>query len=248
MFNPTSIASDTTKLYSYLPQFVKDNDAAGGYQFLAWLNGWITEGSDQGTLTYTYSYDNGVVLELPIPLTVNNNPIQSAAGLQAIDDIIRDSPYNPGYSILLDIYRCPTYALPWFGQFVGVRFTTQQLLSDSAQRQAILAENSFARGTAATILAVANSFMLPGFTAILMERTAFIGSAFVNDPYAITITYPLDGVNALTYAQLFAENVNYAAVESNYATYGAMAGNQANLENGVLAAVPAGLFVYFNGI
>ena len=151
MITPQQAQPDTLELYGYLPDFVQANDAAGDYQFLTWLNGIISEGSDQTELTYNYTYTNGVVTQLSPTIqypdgstggifSVSNNPIPAATGLQAIDDIIRDTPYDPGYSILLDINRCPTYALPWLGQFVGVRFLMVQ--PDSVMRQRIQTESA----------------------------------------------------------------------------------------------------------
>lgn len=241
---PSQAVPDTLSLYAFLPDFVQANDAAGGYQFLSWLDGFMSMGSNEPTLTYAYAYNSdGTVTLLPQPYTVNNVPVPAAVGLQAIDDIIRDSPYNPGWSILMDINRCPTYALPWLAQFLGVRFS--QPSTDAAMRAAIVQESPFDRGTPAYIAYQADLEMQFPYAVTLMERTSYIGDAIGYDPYAVTVMYPRLGVGALTYSQLFAEYSNYNAVEAGFPEYEDMYGNTFNLENAVLAVMPAGLFVYF---
>lgn len=246
MITPAQAQPDTLALYSYLPAFVQTNDAANGYQFLSWLDGFISEGSEQPTLTINYDYSNGVITPTSAPQVIVNVPVPAAAGLQAIDDIIRDTPYNPGYSILLDINRCPTYALPWLAQFVGVRFPQAQ--PDPIMRKAIQSESAFQRGTLGAIESAGNALMIAPSVITVHERTSFIAGSIGYDPYSITVTFPLTGVGSLTYGQLFASFQTYAAVQGAYSTYGAMAGFTTNMENAVLASVPAGILVYFNPV
>jgi hypothetical protein len=40
---------------------------------------------------------------------------------QIIEDLVRDTADGPGWSVLMDLDRSPSVALPWLGQFVGVR-------------------------------------------------------------------------------------------------------------------------------
>lgn len=247
MVTPQSVTVDTLRLYDFLPQFVRDNDEAGGYQFLAWLDGIVSEGSAEGSLTFNYSYDDGDIEKLLTPYTVTNVPVPAATGLQALDDIVRDTPYAPGYSALLDINRCPTYALPWLGQFVGVRLSPiLNPLDAPAARQQILAENAFARGTLAAVAAAANAQMTPPFTVTVLERTSFISSTIAPDPYAVTISFASAGVGALTWGQLNASYASWGAVNSSFANWAALFGNTTGLESAVIAALPAGLFVYFD--
>ena len=71
--------------------------------------------------------------------------------VQAIDSLCMaqndDGTIAPGWSQVLDINRCPTAALPWLGQFVGVSVDPSQ--RDDQQRYAIEQEHGFARGTPA---------------------------------------------------------------------------------------------------
>lgn len=120
---------------------------------------------------------------------------------QILDNLLRDGPSGQaGWSIILDVARCPTYALPWLGQFVGVRFTPAQLESDSAMRAAIVAPGNFARGTVAALNAAIAPYLLPNGYITVIER--FNGTTA--DPYAIYINVTnLNG--ALTYGQLAAQ-------------------------------------------
>ena len=53
----------------------------------------------------------------------------------------------PGWSQILDINRCPFYALPWLGQFVGVDLTKTPNLTYEQSVQKILSRPGFSRGT-----------------------------------------------------------------------------------------------------
>jgi hypothetical protein len=53
----------------------------------------------------------------------------------------------PGWSQVLDINRCPSYALPWLGQFIGVDLTKSPGLNYEQSVQRILSRSGFGRGT-----------------------------------------------------------------------------------------------------
>ena len=53
----------------------------------------------------------------------------------------------PGWSQVLDINRCPWYALPWLGQFVGVDLAKTPGLTYEQSVQKILSRPGFTRGT-----------------------------------------------------------------------------------------------------
>jgi len=88
-----------------------------------------------------------------------------------------DPDGNPGWSILLDIDRCPTQYLPYLGQFVGVQVNTA--LTDAQQRSQIRAESGMQRGTVAAIKAAAAKLLTGTQTVQLIERTP--------DPYSFTV-------------------------------------------------------------
>jgi hypothetical protein len=96
---------------------------------------------------------------------------------QMVDDWVRDQPQGPGWSLLLDINRCPTEALGWLGQFVGVRIPGS--LTDAQQRAWILSMIGFRRGTPAAMIAAVQATLTGTKTVTLVERDG--------DPYALTV-------------------------------------------------------------
>lgn len=102
----------------------------------------------------------------------------------AADQMLADGTSSPGWSQILDIDRCPKAFLPWLGQFVGARFPTD--LRDDEQRAQVSALSSQRRGTPAAMVAGANAHLLPGFTAVLNERTP--------DAYSFNMAVPEAGV------------------------------------------------------
>ena len=89
---------------------------------------------------------------------------------QKIDDLCRDTVYGPGWSSIMDVGRCPTYALPWLAQFVGVNIPGEILENDTLIRQTILAKNSFARGSLAGIVNGILLILGPGSAVNIIER------------------------------------------------------------------------------
>ena len=144
------------------------------------------------------------------------------AQLQIIDDLCRDSEFGPGWSIVMDVGRCPNYALPWLAQFVGVnipgsiRGTSPS--QDLAMRQTILAKNSFARGSLAGILNGILLILGAGSSVNIIERYP--------DPYSLTIQYT-DADGNLTYAELanqypwYTNSGGTPSVDGSFATYSA---------------------------
>lgn len=92
------------------------------------------------------------------------------AMLQPINDLARDTPAGPGWSQLLDVTRCPTNALPWLAQFVGVQLTPG--LTDAQWRTQIVMEAGMARGTVATMRAAAKKYLTGSQTVGILERTS----------------------------------------------------------------------------
>ncbi len=155
--------------------------------------------------------------------------------LQVIDDLARDQGSEPGWAIVLDVTQCPTYALPWLAQFVGVRFNASQQ-TDAAMRAAISAESEFARGTVAAIEAAGNAQLMSNGTAVL-ERTP--------DPYSLTIVCPAADVAGGSWAELVAGYATWAVVVTDFATWAAVDSQTTAFEQAVLAAVPGGIVVSF---
>jgi hypothetical protein len=166
---------------------------------------------------------------------------------QLIEDWVRDTPAGPGWSLLLDLDRCPDEALPWLGQFVGVRVLPGS--SEADQRARIASTDGFRRGTAAALIGAAKATLTPPATVIFRERDgAGQGNAAAPDyAYYLTVsTYadqtpdPAATLNALLaqkpagivlayrtavgqdYQQLKTGNATYAAVKAAYADYNAV--------------------------
>lgn len=87
---------------------------------------------------------------------------------QGVDDIVRDSPEGPGWSVLFDVDRAPLDVLPWLGQWVGVTVDTTR--TDADQRQQIRDESGFRRGTPAAIVAAAQTTLTGTKTVLMYER------------------------------------------------------------------------------
>jgi hypothetical protein len=133
----------------------------------------------------------------------------------------------------MDVGRCPTYALPWLAQFVGVRFTGAQVGNRSAMQAAILAEGNFNRGTVASIQAVVAPYLQAGGYVNIIERYP--------DPYSLLIQV-IGDLNTGTYAALARTYATYAIVDSTFTTYADWpASNEAALTTLIKRAIPAGL-------
>ena len=200
MITPYTAQPVTFKLWSYLPTFVQESDAANTYQFLTWLDG-------------------------------------IGQQLQPITDLIRDTGAVPGWSIVMDLSRCPAYALPWLGQFVGTRFPTGNHLTATAMRQQILALGALARGTPNAIILAIQAVV--GKTAMvrIIERYP--------DPYTFRVVIT-GGITGLTYAELAREYPLYSEVASAFPTYDDFpTRNTAAIAAALAAATPGGLLSTF---
>ena len=94
-------------------------------------------------------------------------------------DLVQDGPDGePGWSIVLDINRCPDVGLPWLGQLLGMHFYTG--ITYDQMRQQIRDHVSWQRGTAASILAAVRLFLTGTQTASIAERDT--------GPYHFTVT------------------------------------------------------------
>lgn len=90
---------------------------------------------------------------------------------------------EPPWSALLDVDRCPGFALPWLGQFVGVDVDTN--MDEAGQREQIRAETGMGRGTVAALVAAARRTLTGTKTVVIRERSA---TACPSEPaYGITV-------------------------------------------------------------
>lgn len=96
---------------------------------------------------------------------------------ELVEEWVRDNPDGPGWSLLMDLDRCPDEALPWLGQFVGVR-----LLPDSTpaqQRARIASTDGFKRGTRQALIGAATATLTGRRTVLFRERDG--------DPYVLGV-------------------------------------------------------------
>jgi len=154
-----------------------------------------------------------------------------AAILQRLDDLCRDSANGPGWSVLLDVNRCPTYALPWLGQIVGVRLDPS--MPDAAMRLAIQTEQGWQRGTPAAIVATAQRYLGGSGTVTISERDT--------SPYHFTVAVYGKDLIGLDYAGLSKQYPTYAALGRASATYAGYTSSGGSLVAALTAVKPAGL-------
>jgi hypothetical protein len=155
-------------------------------------------------------------------------------GFQLPDTWLRDTPDGPGWSLLLDVNRCPTEALGWLAQLVGVRLLPGA--SDSDSRHRIANVSGWWRGTPANIQQAAWRTLTGQQRVYLYERdpdayalTVVTYSSETPDPAAteaailaqkpagIVLTYICQ--TGQVYSQVVTRFATYAALDAAYADY-----------------------------
>lgn len=115
-------------------------------------------------------------------LTVDLAAYADAIGamFQPVDALIQQTDvdgtpdYIPPYGVLFNPATCPSYALPYLAQFVGVTVTPGA--SDAQARSQIMSEQGMNRGTPAAIIAAAKIWLSGDQNVILLERQRSDGS------------------------------------------------------------------------
>jgi hypothetical protein len=171
---------------------------------------------------------------------------------QLVEDWVRDSESAPGWSLLLDIDRCPPEALPWLAQLTGVRIPAR-VTDPVEQRQWILSTDGFKRGTVAALLGAARSTLTGEQRLVFRERdgaahgyasspdyayvltvysyhaetpdpTATLNALLAQKPAAIKLYY--SAVTRQDYQLVHDTYASYAAVHAAFIDYAALALNQ----------------------
>jgi len=153
------------------------------------------------------------------------------AMFQEIEDLVRDTPDGPGWSALLDLDRCPDEALPWLGQFAGVRVLSGS--TPAQMRQRIASTDGFKRGTRAALIGAAQATLTGAKTVVFRERdhdpadtpnyayylTVTTYTAQTPNPAATlaALTAQKPGGIVLTYQTLAGQD--YQTLHTNHATY-----------------------------
>ncbi|HEX3454197.1 MAG TPA: phage tail protein [Gaiellaceae bacterium] len=164
---------------------------------------------------------------------------------QSVEDWVRDTPAGPGFSLLLDVDRCPPEALGWLAQFVGVRLRSGD--SDADNRHRIVSTDGFRRGTYAAIQGAAYATLVGSKSVFIWERdhdpadtpdyayyltvstyadqtpdqAATERAILAQKPAGLVLTYIVQ--DGQTYSQVKSRFATYADVSAAYATYAAMA-------------------------
>jgi hypothetical protein len=141
---------------------------------------------------------------------------------------LKDYAGAPGWSQILDISRCPDYALPWFGQFLGAVISPDTNLDRQQKTEKIIERAGFNRATiqaiVAEIVAITNLQIGPSVTPLgqnqilVMEQTQPTGStpAYIYNQYAITLLVPSTYFSNYTYQSLYtAQTTTYGPNYTN---------------------------------
>lgn len=153
--------------------------------------------------------------------------------LDPITQVVSDTDDGPGWSSVLDLDRCPSWALRWLGQFVGV--TVPATVDDDDARATIANEAGFGRGTLAAMQAAAAPFLQSGHSVVFTERTP--------DAYHLTAAVDEAWLVGATYAELSTEYPLYTDLEAAFATYDLFATASAAFTAALQAAKPVGLIL-----
>jgi hypothetical protein len=94
-----------------------------------------------------------------------------------IDDLVRDSPDGPGWSVILDVNAAPAKGLRWLAQLAGVELRAQKVSETLEQwavyaRTAIVEQGGRKRGTVDAQLSAVRDTLTGTKTARMLERTS----------------------------------------------------------------------------
>ena len=216
-------ASYNTKMvWATVPEFIKQRDSENGYPLYWMIYNGVKPLDDLGILFRD---------AMGVTVTEHTDPLGRASYEQ--DYAVDRTNWGDadGWSQILDIDRCPEYALPWLGQFVGVRIYPTSTLNLLEKQTKIRERSTFQRGTVASIVNVlvtlANANLAAGqdpMTAdevIVAEGLAYTGGSpqYIPDENAVVILLPHGYFPSLTYAELDATGT-YADIQTEYVTFG----------------------------
>jgi hypothetical protein len=169
-----------------------------------------TEDVDNGYALQVYCYSVGTMFD------------------QTADLVRPDDPNGVAWEKALNPSECPSYALPWLGQFVGVLLEGRGL-TDAQMRQMITQHGMWQRGTPAYIIATVQATLSGSKSCYLNERLGGDAYAYevVVDPscitnmtatqHAVRISKPA-GLNALLNTSGTGLNT-YDRLKATYNTY-----------------------------
>lgn len=171
---------------------------------------------------------------------------------ELVEEWVRDTPDGVGWSLLVDLDRCPPEALPWLGQFVGVRIPPA-LSSDADRRAWVASTDGWKRGTRDALIGAAKATLTGQQRLIFRERdgaahghpaapdvayyltaysyatetpdpTATLRALLAQKPGGIVLFY--SAATMQDYQNVKDTNATYAIVKSTFRDYAALATNQ----------------------
>lgn len=168
---------------------------------------------------------------------------------ELVEEWVRDTPAGGGWSLLMDLNRCPNEALPWLAQFAGVRVLPGS--TPAAMRARIASTDGFKRGTRTAMIGGAAATLTGNKTVLFTERSGDKVAMPIAYAYYIDVmTYtsqtpdPAATLNALlaqkpgglvlryltspgqTWGQLKASGKTWAQVKAAYPTWNGVRNDQ----------------------
>lgn len=177
---------------------------------------------------YNYINSMGALLDQQVNI-ISRDAVGKGQDGGGADGTVDTKNYGSasGWSQVLDIDRCPDYALPWLAQFVGIYIPQISTLSRADKVSKIKERSSFKRGTSPAmvnaLVAVVNSnnppVLMQASDVIVMENTAYSSGSYVSDDNSLTILMPLRFLLQENY-QHFLDNYSpYSRLQSSFAEY-----------------------------
>lgn len=135
-----------------------------------------------------------------------------------------DADGNPGWSIILDVDRCPEKYLPWLAQIAGS--TLPSGLNEADKRLWIKSTYGWKRGTFASVTNAPKPYLTGSKTVYIRERTPdaysfFIGTLTDETPDAAAVEAAIKAAKpaGLNYIYSVNDGQIYETIYDDYATY-----------------------------
>lgn len=158
---------------------------------------------------------------------------------ERVHEIAADRDGRPGYQIVFDPEACPSYALAYLGQFVGVAL--EPALSEDEQRRKITVPEGWRRGTTAAMISAVQRTLTDTQTVIFQERypdnaynlsvrtlaeetpdeAATLRAILTQKPIGIKLSY--EAIVGLTWDDLAAEYSDWDAVSAAFSDWDTLA-------------------------
>lgn len=154
---------------------------------------------------------------------------------EKIHMLAADRNGKPGWSVVFDPDECPSYALPYLGQFVGVAL--EPSLTEAEQRTKITLPEGWQRGTKAALVAAVQRQLTGTRRVLLRERypdnayqlsvrtmvdetpdtDAVLRAILTQKPIGIVLNY--EAITGQAWDDLLASSTDWDDVESTYADW-----------------------------